>query len=118
MSSNVRNERLFVVRVMPLFLKKMVIAATYRKLASKRWTGIATNLGLVTLPPEMEEMVDSFELIPPPPNRKVKVSAALISYKDKLRICFCNFTESHELEQQIFRHFTDAGIHVKILNNP
>jgi NRPS condensation-like uncharacterized protein len=117
MSSNVRNERLFIIRIMPLFLKKMVIAATYRKLASKRWTGIATNLGLVSLPAEMEEMVDAFELIPPPPNSKVKVSAALISYKDKLRICFCNVTESHELEQHILRHLSDAGIHVKILNN-
>jgi NRPS condensation-like uncharacterized protein len=117
MSSNVRNERLFIIRIMPLFLKKMVIAATYRSLASKRWTGIATNLGMVTLPPEMEDMVDSFELIPPPPNRQVKVSAALISYQDKLRICFSNVSESNELEQHILRHLSDAGIHVKILNN-
>jgi hypothetical protein len=94
-----------------------VIAATYRKLASKRWTGIATNLGMVTLPPEMEDMVDSFELIPPPPNRKVKVSAALISFKDKLRICFCNISESNELELHILRHLTDAGIHVKLIKN-
>jgi NRPS condensation-like uncharacterized protein len=117
MSSNVRNERLFIIRIMPLFLKKMVIAATYRRLASKRWTGIATNLGVVSLPPEMEELADAFELIPPPPNSKVKVSAALISYKEKLRICFCNVSESHELEQHILRHLSDAGIHVKILNN-
>ena len=117
MSSNVRNERLFIVRILPLFVKKLVIAATYRKLASKRWTGIATNLGQVTLPQEMEHLVDSFELIPPPPNKNVKVSAALISYKDKLRICFCNVSESHELEQHILRHLSDAGIHVKIINN-
>jgi hypothetical protein len=71
----------------------------------------------VTLPPEMEDMVDSFELIPPPPNKQVKVSAALISYKDKLRICFSNVSESNELEQHILRHLSDAGIHVKILNN-
>jgi NRPS condensation-like uncharacterized protein len=117
MSSNVRNERLFIVRILPLFLKKLVIAATYRKLASKRWTGIVTNLGRVSLPQEMEDMVDSFELIPPPPNSNVKESVALISYKDKLRICFCNVTDSHVLEQYILRHLSDAGIHVKILNN-
>jgi NRPS condensation-like uncharacterized protein len=117
MSSNVRNERLFMIRIMPLFLKKMVIAATYRKLASRRWTGIITNLGLVALPQEMEEMIDSFELIPPPPNPNVKVSIALISYKDKLRICFANVTESRELEYLILRHLSGAGIHVKILSN-
>jgi NRPS condensation-like uncharacterized protein len=117
LSSNVSYEKLLIVRIMPLFIKKMVTATIYRKLAAKRWTGMVTNLGLVTLPGEMEDMVDSFELIPTPPNRKVKSGCALVSYKDKLRICFSNITQSRELEQHIFRHFSDAGIHVRILNN-
>jgi NRPS condensation-like uncharacterized protein len=117
LSSNVSYEKLLIVRIMPLFIKKMVIAAIYRKLASKRWTGMVTNLGLVTLPGEMEDMVDSIELIPTPPNKKVKAGCALVSYKDKLRISFCNITQSRELERNILTHLTDTGIHVKILNN-
>jgi NRPS condensation-like uncharacterized protein len=117
LSSNVSYEKLLIVRIMPLFIKKMVTAVIYRNLASKRWTGMVTNLGLVTLPGEMEDMIDSFELIPTPPNRKVKSGCALLSYKDKLRICFCNITQSTDLERYIFRHLSDAGIHVKILNN-
>jgi len=117
LSSNVSSEKLFIIRVMPLFIKKMVIASVYKGLASKRWTGLVTNLGLVTLPGEMENMVDSFELISPPPNPKVKVGCALVSYKNKLRICFSNITESRELERHILRYIADAGIHVKILNN-
>jgi NRPS condensation-like uncharacterized protein len=102
---------------MPLFIKKIVTSAIYKSLAAKRWTGMVTNLGLVTLPGGMENMVNSFELIPTPPNRKVKAGCALLSYKNKLRICFCNITQSLELEQHIFRHLMDAGIHVRILNN-
>lgn len=117
LSSNVSYEKLLIVRLMPLFIKKMVIAAIYRKLASKRWTGMVTNLGMVTLPEEMEDMIDSFELIPTPPNYKVKAGCALLSYKGKLRITFCNITQSSELERNIFTHLTDAGIHVRILNN-
>jgi len=117
LSSNVSYEKLLIVRLMPLFIKKIVTAAIYRKLASKRWTGMVTNLGLVTLPREMEEIVDSFEFIPTPPNKKVKVVCALVSYRDKLRICFSNITQSNELERHILRHLADAGIHVKILNN-
>jgi NRPS condensation-like uncharacterized protein len=116
LSSNVGYEKLLIVRIMPLFIKKMVISAIYRRLASRRWTGIVTNLGQVTLPGEMEEMIDSFDIIPPPPNLSVKVNAGLISYKNKLRICFSNVTQTWELEQRIFRHLSDAGIHVKILN--
>lgn len=93
------------------------MAAVYRGLASKRFSGLVTNLGKVTLPEEMNEMVDSFELIPPPQNLKVKVGSGLVSYKDKLRICFSNITQSNELERHILKHLSDAGIHVKILNN-
>jgi NRPS condensation-like uncharacterized protein len=117
LSSNVSYEKLLIVRIMPLFIKKIITAAIYRRLASKRWTGMVTNLGLVTLPAEMEDIVDSFELIPTPPNRKVKSGCALLSYKDNLRICFCNITQSTDLERYFFRHLSDAGIRVRILNN-
>jgi NRPS condensation-like uncharacterized protein len=117
LSSNVSYEKLAIIRILPLFIKKFTMAAVYRGLASKRFTGLVTNLGLVTLPDEMAEMIDSFEIIPPPPNLKVKVGSALISYKNKLRIYFCNITQSLELERHILKHLADAGIHVKILDN-
>jgi len=117
LSSNVSYEKKLIIRLMPLFIKKMVTAAIYRKLASKRWTGMVTNLGQVTLPGEMEKMVDFIDLIPTPPNNKVKSGCAMVSYKGRLRITFCNITKSHEVEQYIFRYLSDAGIHVRILNN-
>jgi hypothetical protein len=116
MSSNVSYEKMLLVRILPLFIKKMVISRVYRKLSSERLTGLVTNLGKVTLPGGMEEMVDSFELIPPPPNTHVKVNAALVSFKGELRICFSNITQSREFERHVLKHLSDAGIHVKILN--
>lgn len=117
LSSNVSSEKQLIIRIIPLFIKKMVIASVYRGLASKRWTGIVTNLGMVTLPAEMEEMIDSIELIPPPPNPNVKVGCALVSYRDMLRITFNNITESNELERNVLKHLSDAGMHVRILKN-
>jgi len=117
LSSNVSSEKHFIVRIMPLFIKKMVIASVYKGLASRRWTGIVTNMGPVTLPEEMQDMIDSLEIIPPPPNPNVKINCALVSYKNRLRISFSNITQSNELERLVLRHLADAGIHVKILNN-
>jgi len=117
LSSNVSYEKMLFIRVLPLFIKKLATAAIYRGLASKRFTGMVTNLGKVTLPEDMEEMIESFELIPPPPNPKVKAGCGIISFKDKLRICFSNLTESWELERRILKHLTEAGIRVKVLNN-
>lgn len=117
LSSNVRYEKLFIIKVLPLFIKKMFIAAIYRGLASKRFTGIITNLGLITLPGEMSELINSFEFIAPPPNPKIKVTSALVSFKGKLMISFSNISKSRELERRIFRHLSGAGIHVRILKN-
>jgi len=117
LSSNVSYEKLFVVRILPLFIKKMAITSIYRGFASRRWTGIVTNLGLITLPGRMQELVDSVEIIPPPPNPNIKVSMGLVSFKDKLKICFCNISQSNELERLILKHLNDEGIRVKILNN-
>ncbi|MGE5420510.1 MAG: hypothetical protein ACM3UT_10010 [Chloroflexota bacterium] len=117
LSKNVSYEKLFFVRILPLFIKKLAISAIYRGLASKRFTGIVTNLGVISLPPEMAEMIENFEIIPPPPNPKIKVCAAIVSFRDSLRISFCNISDSNELEKLIFRHLANEGVHVKILNN-
>ncbi len=117
LSSNVSYEKLIFIRILPLFIKKIAIAAIYKSLASRRLTGIVTNMGTVTLPEEMEDMIDSFSIVPPPPNTSVKVTAGLISYKNRLRICFSNITQSHELERTILKHLADDGIHVRMINN-
>ena len=116
LSSNVSHQKSFIVRIIPLVIKKMAIAYVYRGLASKRWSGVCTNLGLVTLPEDMENMVDYFEMVAPPPNPNVKVNAALISFRDKLRISFSNITRSCELERLILKHLSDAGIRVKLMS--
>jgi hypothetical protein len=74
-------------------------------------------MGLISLPAEMTEMIDYFELIATPPNPKVKVGCAMVSFNNKLRLCFSNLTKSVEVEKRIIKHLTGAGIDVRILNN-
>jgi NRPS condensation-like uncharacterized protein len=117
MSSNVSHEKLLIIRVLPLFIKRLAISAFYKGLGSRRSSGIMTNLGIVKLPEDMERLVDSFYIVPPPPNTQVKVSCALVSFKEKIHMSFCNITESNELERIILKHLSDSGIHIKILND-
>jgi NRPS condensation-like uncharacterized protein len=88
LSQNVGYEKLMIVRAMPLFIKKLAIAAIYRGFASKRFTGLVTNLGIISLPDDMGDMISHFDLTPPPPNLEVKVGCALVSFKNKMRITF------------------------------
>jgi len=56
-------------------------------------------------------------MIPTPPNRKLKVSCGVISYRNTLRICFFNITDSAQLERLFFRKIAGDGVHVKILKD-
>jgi NRPS condensation-like uncharacterized protein len=117
LSQNVGHEKSLLIRVLPLFIKTIAISAVYRRLGSNQCSGIMTNLGAVKLPVEMEEFIDSFEVMPTPPNTHVKLSCAMISFRNKLRLNFCNISKSTTLEMHFLRHFTESGIPVKVLNN-
>jgi NRPS condensation-like uncharacterized protein len=116
LSQNVGHEKSIFIRILPLFIKRMAISAVYRRLGTRQCSGIMTNLGPVSLPEDMAEHIDSFELVPTPPNTHVRISCAIVTFKNKLRLTFCNVSKSARLEEYFLKHFTDLGIHVKVLN--
>lgn len=62
----------------------------------------------------MEELIESFELIPTPPNTHVKVTCAMVSFNNHVRLNFGNVSKSTKFEMHFLRHLTEAGIPVKI----
>ena len=117
LSQNVGHEKSPFIRFLPLFIKSMAISAVYRRLGSTQCSGIMTNLGCVKLPAEMEALIDSFELVPTPPNTHVKICAAMVTFRNKLRLTFCNISSSSSFEMHFLRHLVESGIPVKMLNN-
>jgi NRPS condensation-like uncharacterized protein len=116
LSQNVGHEKSYFIRFLPLFLKSMAISAVYRRMGKRQCSGILTNLGVVTLPEEMAELIESFELVPTPPNKNVRISCGMVSFNNKLRLNFGNISTSTRLEKYFLEHFTESGIHVRILN--
>lgn len=117
LSQNVRHEKSLLIRVLPLFIKRMAISAVYKRLGSNQCSGIMTNLGAVNLPEDMANNIVSFDVVPTPPNTHVKISCAMVTFRNKMRLTFCNISRSTGLEKHFLKHFTDSEIHVKVLNN-
>ncbi len=117
LSQNVGHEKSPFIRFLPLFVKSMAISAVYRRLGSNQCSGILTNLGMVKFSGQMEELIDSFELVPTPPNTHVKISCAMVAFKDQLRLNFGNISRSTSFEMHFLRHLTESGIPVKVLKN-
>jgi NRPS condensation-like uncharacterized protein len=117
LSQNVGHERSFFVRVLPLFIKSMAISAVYRRLGSNQCSGIMTNLGVIKIPEEMESLIDSFEVVPTPPNTHVKISCAMVTFRNKLQLDFGNISRSTRFEMHFLKHLTESGIPVRVMNN-
>jgi NRPS condensation-like uncharacterized protein len=117
LSQNVGHEKSPFIRVLPLFIKSIAISAVYRRLGSNQCSGIMTNLGAVKLPLDMEDLIESFDLIPTPPNTHVKISTAMVTFRNHLRLTFCNISKSTNFELHFIKHLKESGIPVKVLNN-
>ena len=113
-SRNVGSERKIYVRSIPLFLKSWILRMKYYALGTSQYSGVVTNVGRIHLPPETEGMVSHFIVVPPPPNKMLKVNCGIVGFKDKVVMSFGNVTISDDFESRFLRFLRDQDISVEI----
>ena len=115
-SRNVRNEKLLVLRIIPLWVKRLLMPMIYKRYGEQGYTSSVSNLGVVTLPREIADRVESFEAFPPPsPGNKLKIVMA--SYGGTLAISFGKTVRETDIEKIFFRRLRKLGVPVKIEGN-
>lgn len=112
-SRNVGGEKNPFVRAIPLFLKSFFLSRLYA-LGTRQYSGVVTNLGRIDFPPQIADLIDRFTLIPPPPNKTLKISCGVVGFGSNLVLSFGNITQSKELERRFLTFLTAQGIPVKI----
>lgn len=113
---NVKSEKNPILRVIPLFLKDIFMPTIYTEFGERNYTSSISSLGLVTMPSEIEHMLEKIEVYPPP-SRGNLVKITIASYKEKMHISFGSLTDTRELEKYFFRRLVDMGIKVEIETN-
>ena len=116
MSKNVKAEKSLFVRLLPLFLKNIVIHMVFNIAGENRMTSTFTNLGKLDLSPEMAAHVERFDVMLGAP-RYNRVNCAASSYQDSLNICFSSIIHEAEAEREFFTQLIKLGVHVKIESN-
>ena len=97
-------------------MKNLILPGVYRFLGENNYTSGFSNLGRVTLPPAMEEHVESFDFYPPPSTGN-KIKCTALSYKGELRVSFGSLIESTEIERLFFCTLRKNGIPIRIESN-
>ena len=98
--TNVRSERSMIVKVMPLFIKNIVMKAVFNTVGERKSFLSVSNLGAVKLPAEMAEYVQRMDFI-----LGVQATApyncGIISYGKTMYMNFIRSIREPELEKAV-----------------
>ncbi len=113
---NVSTGRSLLVRILPLALKGIAARLVHKHIGEDTISGFISNLGCVEMPEPLDSHVERFEFIPPP-SRRCKTNANVVSWKNKLIVTFGSLSASPDLEKRFYTRLTGMGLHVSIESN-
>ena len=115
-ASNVNSERSIFVRIMPLFIKNIVMKAVFDAVGEKKSCITLSNLGKIVLPEIMSEYVERFDFI-----LGVQATAphncGVITFGDTANVNFIRNIREPELEASFFKVLQEMGINVEVESN-
>ncbi len=115
-TANVKLERMFIVKVLPLFIKNPIMKMVFNLVGEKKTCITISNLGVTKVPPQMEPYVERFEFVLGPQST-CKNNCGVISYGDKLYINLLRTIKESELERDFLRALVKMGLSVKVQSN-
>lgn len=116
MSSNLKLESNPFMRFMPLLIKDFFIGLSFRITGEQSTSVLISNLGIVTVPKEMEPYIDRYVLMTGPGMRSGSRCAA-VSFRNTFALTFANIYQESDIEREFFTRLVKMGIHVKLESN-
>lgn len=115
-ATNVNSERLLAVKIMPLFIKNMVMKAVFRAVGERKSCLSLSNLGVVKLPESMMPYVERMDFI-----LGVQATApyncGMLSFADKLYVNFIRNTKEPQLEYAFYKVLEELGVEAEVSSN-
>lgn len=115
-TTNAATQRNPLIRVVPLFLKDMVVRTFYTKVQDRNSSAGLTNMGAMKVPEGMKTYIDRFDIYMGQPFSR-RTNCAIISFEDVLTVNFASSIIEADVERYFFRKLVQDGIHVKIESN-
>ena len=115
-ATNVSSERIMAVKLMPLFIKNMVMKAVFNAVGERKSCLSLSNLGAVRLPEEMVGFVERLDFILGV-QATSPYNCGVISFEDTLYVNFIRNIREPELEYHFSRCLQELGIPVTVESN-
>ncbi|MFA9380215.1 MAG: hypothetical protein ACERKO_04055, partial [Acetanaerobacterium sp.] len=107
--------RVLALRVVPLFLKNMVLGSAYHRGELTASTTLS-NLGRIRMEERDRQYIDRFEMTLSPTDCN-HLKCSVCSFEQKLVVTFSSSIEQNDVQRAFFRHLTELGIGVTVEAN-
>jgi len=115
-ATNISSERMLAVRLIPLFLKNVVMKAIFDTVGECQSCLSMSNLGRIDLPEEMRPYIQRFDFV-----LGVQATApyncGILSFGDSMYINFIRDIKEPKLEYAFYRVLRDLQIPVQVQSN-
>lgn len=115
-TTNAATQRNPLIRVVPLFLKDLVVRNFYTRVQDQNSSAGLTNMGVLKVPPDMAPYLDHFDIYMGQPFSS-RTNCAIVSFQDILTINFASSIRESDVERLFFCKLVRDGIHVRIESN-
>lgn len=115
-ATNVHDEQSLAVRLIPLFLKNIVMKTIFNMVGERKSCLALSNLGQVTLPEEMTDYIERADFILGV-QASTPYNCGVISFKDHLYINFIRGVQETGLEYRFFKVLQEQGLSVQAQSN-
>ena len=114
--TNVADERKISLRLVPLFIKNIVMKMVFNSVGEKKSCLSFTNLGLITFPDIMNGYIQRFDCIL---NHQAQApyNCSVYTYNGILNVTFSRNIKEARLETYFFRELQALGIEVTVQSN-
>lgn len=115
-SANVKAEQNIFMRLVPLYIKNIVLRTAFNAFGESLFTCALSNLGIVKVPPSMGEHVERFEFLLGRPVLNM-MNCTLCSYGNEMMITFTKSMHETDIERFFFGFLVEKGLEITIETN-
>lgn len=105
-------ENVFVIRLVPLFIKDIVLKY-FHKQSRKEQTIALSNIGIVEMPEKLREYIKLFDVFASTDSTQI----CMCSYLDNMTLSFTTHFVESEIEKNFFKELSEKGIEIEINTN-
>lgn len=114
--SNIRSEKNFLLRIVPLFLKNIVMRAVYNRLSARADSICVSNLGDPMLPRQMQPFVRRV-IFSNGAMKSAPINLGVTYYGDEIHMNFTASIVERDFQKHFFRLLTGLGLPITLETN-